>query len=38
MFLAPVPFSRRDMEFLTLIRNQVAIAVETRLPDMRSPR
>jgi formate hydrogenlyase transcriptional activator len=29
--LAPVPFSRRDMEFLTLIGNQVAIAVENAL-------
>jgi formate hydrogenlyase transcriptional activator len=29
--LAPIPFSARDLEFLTLIANQVAIAVENAL-------
>jgi len=29
--LAPVPFSQRDLEFLTLVGNQVAIAVENAL-------
>ena len=29
--LAPVPFSPRDLEFLTLVSNQVAIAVENAL-------
>jgi len=29
--LAPVPFSPRDLEFLTLVGNQVAIAVENAL-------
>jgi formate hydrogenlyase transcriptional activator len=29
--LAPIPFSRRDLEFLTLVANQVAIAVENAL-------
>ena len=29
--LAPIPFSRRDLDFLTLVGNQVAIAVENAL-------
>jgi formate hydrogenlyase transcriptional activator len=29
--LAPIPFSRKDLEFLTLVANQVAIAVENAL-------
>jgi len=29
--LTPIPFSARDMEFLTLVANQVAIAVENAL-------
>jgi formate hydrogenlyase transcriptional activator len=29
--LAPVPFSSRDLEFLTLVANQVAIAVENAI-------